>query len=383
MRIKPGWIILGIIALVLAGWGISSFLEYRRPPELQVNVPRRVPAGELFELTVSSSKDLTMQLSWSDVRLHGSGSDWSVFLPADAGEATVALTVSDRAGNVISEQYSVSGVAAPQLTLLSATTVTAGDPLAALLLIDAGDNTVADVSFVLDGTELRQLTFDGNPVGITTLPLALEGQQLSLTAAVTDEFGRRTQVARTIEVLPIDRPVEVLQLADSVLELQTEENAQLQAARFGAAQENLAAEPLWSQPFLLPIQGFGSSGYGDPRRYFAGGDVSFHLGTDLAAPSGTEIRASNDGVVVLAETLPLAGGTVVIDHGGGITSRYYHQSLILTQVGARVQRGDVIGEVGSTGISTGPHLHWEMRVDGEASNPLQWADRLLPGIDGL
>ena len=95
------------------------------------------------------------------------------------------------------------------------------------------------------------------------------------------------------------------------------------------------------------------------------------------------IRATNDGVVILAENLPLAGGAVVIDHGAGVTSRYYHQSLILTQVGARVQRGDIIGEVGSTGISTGPHLHWEMRINGEPSNPLQWVDRLLPGIDGL
>lgn len=383
MRLKPGWIILIIIALVLAGWGVTSFIEFRRPPELSFSVPARAAAGELFEVRISSNKDLDMELGWGDVDLRGHGTDWSVFLPAVSGESLLRLQVTDRAGNRLSEQRSVTGVAAPELSLLSATALTAGDPLAGLLLIDVGDNTISDVSFSVDGTELNQLGFDGNRVGITTLPLSLSAQQLTLSATVTDEFGRRTSVERSYTVQPIERPVEVLQLAQSVLDLQTDENARLQAERFAEAAAEPEPEPLWTQPFLLPMQGFGSSGYGDPRRYFEGGEVSFHLGTDLAAPTGTPIRATNDGLVILAESLPLAGGTVVIDHGAGVTSRYYHQSLILTQVGARVQRGDIIGEVGSTGISTGPHLHWEMRVAGQPSNPLQWVDRLLPGIEGL
>lgn len=383
MRLKPGWIILIALALLAAAiWGGSSFLEYRRPPELTVDYPARTAAGELYEFRINSNKALDMTVNWAGVTLEGEGTDWSVFLPAPAGAEELQLEVTDRAGNRISEQFTVTGVAAPELTLLGAASLMAGDPLAGLLLLDAGDNTVTDIVFTLGDRELPQLEFDGNPVGMTSLPLSLTGEQLTLTATVTDEFGRRTGVERSYDVAPIDRPVEVLQLAQSVLDLQTDENAELQARRFAEASSDPVAEPLWSQPFLMPMQGFGSSGYGDPRRYFAGGDVSFHLGTDLAAPMGTQVRATNDGVVILAESLPLAGGAVVLDHGAGITSRYYHLNLILTQVGERVQRGDVIAEVGSTGISTGPHLHWEMRVGTEPSNPLEWVDRLLPGIDG-
>lgn len=383
MRLKPGWIILIVIAVGFAVFfGGRSFLEYRRPPELTVTVPGRAPAGELFEVMISSNKPLDMNLDWAGVSLPGQGTDWSVFLPAAAGDSALELEVRDRAGNVVSERHMVTGVAAPELTMLSASALLAGDPLAGLLLLDAGDNVIADVSFTLGAETLPQFEFDGNHVGITALPLSLEGQQVTLRATVTDEFGRRTVAERDYDVQPIDRQVEVLQLAQSVLELQTEENSRAQAARFSEASASLAAEALWSQPFLLPMQGFGSSGYGDPRRYFEAGEVSFHMGTDLAAPAGTQIRATNDGIVILAESLPLAGGTVVIDHGAGVTSRYYHQNLILTQVGERVQRGDVIGEVGSTGISTGPHLHWEMRIGEASSNPLEWVDRLLPGIDG-
>lgn len=80
----------------------------------------------------------------------------------------------------------------------------------------------------------------------------------------------------------------------------------------------------------------------------------------------------------VAGFFPIKGGLVVLDHGGGVFSLYFHQSHIRVAVGDEVKRGAVIGEVGTTGLSTGPHLHWETRVNEVATNPLEWVGKVVP-----
>lgn len=136
---------------------------------------------------------------------------------------------------------------------------------------------------------------------------------------------------------------------------------------------------VWSRPFQPAVAVRAqSSAFGQPRTYVAGGPVQYHYGTDYPAPVGTPVTAVNDGTVVIAGRYPVRGGLVVIDHGAGLTSLYFHQSRVTAKVGQRVRRGDKIGEVGSTGLSAGPHLHLEMRVRGEGTNPLGWINRVWP-----
>ena len=97
-----------------------------------------------------------------------------------------------------------------------------------------------------------------------------------------------------------------------------------------------------------------------------------HKGVDLAAPTGTPIYATADGVVSKAERFSSYGKFVSIEHGARIQTRYAHMSRIAVSDGARVKKGDLIGYVGSTGRSTGPHLHYEVRIDGEAVNPVPY-----------
>ncbi len=135
----------------------------------------------------------------------------------------------------------------------------------------------------------------------------------------------------------------------------------------------------WDLPFQPAVQARVIPGsFGQNRTYVAGQPVKYHYGADYPAPVGTPITAVNDGTVVLAGKYPVRGNVVAIDHGAGLISLYFHQSKLLVKVGQRVTRGQRIGLVGSTGLSTGPHLHLEMRVRGEATQPADWFGRLFP-----
>ena len=135
-----------------------------------------------------------------------------------------------------------------------------------------------------------------------------------------------------------------------------------------------------SIPSILPIANFTlSSSFGVRSDPFAG-SAAMHAGIDLASRSGTPIYATADGVVDRAEWFGGYGNMVEIDHGKGIATRYGHMSRIAARSGDRIKRGDLIGYVGSTGRSTGNHLHYEVRIDGRAVNPLpflQSADYLI------
>ena len=125
-----------------------------------------------------------------------------------------------------------------------------------------------------------------------------------------------------------------------------------------------------SIPSIMPVQGIRyTSGFGvrsDPFR----SQRAMHAGIDLAGPIGTPIHATADGVVGRAGTASGYGNLIELEHGSGIATRYGHLSRIMVQAGERVRRGQVIGLMGSTGRSTGSHLHYEVRLDGRAVNPL-------------
>ena len=102
------------------------------------------------------------------------------------------------------------------------------------------------------------------------------------------------------------------------------------------------------------------------------GSQSGHLGMDIAAPQGTPIVAANDGVVILSQWNGSYGNCVMIDHGGGIVTLYGHISQLIAGVGQVVSRGQTIALVGSTGRSTGPHCHFEVRINGATTDPLNY-----------
>ncbi len=110
------------------------------------------------------------------------------------------------------------------------------------------------------------------------------------------------------------------------------------------------------------------------------GQYKLHTGVDIGAPEGANFVAANDGIVTKAEYNTAYGNMVIIDHGGGISTLYAHGSETLVQVGQTVKRGDAVLKVGSTGYSTGPHAHFEVRINGVTTDPLPYiTNGLIPG----
>jgi len=128
---------------------------------------------------------------------------------------------------------------------------------------------------------------------------------------------------------------------------------------------------LFNGPFIQPVEGRLSTSFGF-MRYINGALSGRHNAIDLAAPTGTEIKATNAGKIVLAEELYLTGNAIYIDHGMGLFSQYAHMSKLLVNAGDTVEAGQVIGLVGTTGFSTGPHLHFTFWIHNIPSNPFRF-----------
>ncbi|MEO5962055.1 MAG: M23 family metallopeptidase [Thermomonas sp.] len=131
-------------------------------------------------------------------------------------------------------------------------------------------------------------------------------------------------------------------------------------ARVSAARTRNDERTGFAQAFIWPVKGRISGRFGNQRVY-NGTPKSAHSGMDIAAPTGTPVKAPADGVITFADSgLYLTGGTMVLDHGHGISSNFLHLSRIDVNVGDSVKQGEVIAAVGATGRATGPHLHWGM-----------------------
>ncbi|EGW37119.1 M23 family metallopeptidase [Desulfosporosinus sp. OT] len=172
--------------------------------------------------------------------------------------------------------------------------------------------------------------------------------------------------------IALDQTLKAQQVAaDNIERLESEANAmadkirKLQAARKGGVSGSISTWPL---PGFYEIS--------DPfgwRTHPITHKQSLHTGTDIIAPSGTKIHAAGAGVVIMAGWNTAYGNMIIIDHGGGVSSLYGHQSSLNVTEGQSVQANQVIGYVGSTGWSTGSHLHFEVREGGNPTDPLRFS----------
>ena len=197
-----------------------------------------------------------------------------------------------------------------------------------------------------------------------------------LKVDVTLPSGRVEPVS--IAVTPRDWPVEhVNGVPPKTVNPPPEIAARIQReqALVTAARERDDERTDFALPFQWPVQGRISGRFGNARVY-NGQPGAGHSGMDIAAPDGTPVKAPAGGVVTFASPdLYLTGGTVLLDHGHGVSSNFLHLSRIDVKVGDRIEPGQVIGAVGATGRATGPHLHWGMNWFDTRIDPLLVLER--------
>jgi murein DD-endopeptidase MepM/ murein hydrolase activator NlpD len=194
--------------------------------------------------------------------------------------------------------------------------------------------------------------------------------KISVTATDTAGFQTHKDVGLNTNVKAYRREsFTVAQEFDQTTE-DTLAQIRREQADFARAFSSSAATRLWTAPFVRPVPQESSSSFGY-RRVINGTPRAPHSGADLKAPSGTEVLASNDGRVVLAGDYFFAGRSIVLDHGGGLYTMYFHLSEFKVEDGATVRKGDVLGLSGMTGRVTGPHLHWGARLGNARIDPFE------------
>lgn len=195
------------------------------------------------------------------------------------------------------------------------------------------------------------------------------------TAEVTlqDAGGRTTQrVPAAMAIVAVERPVDYLEVTDEVQSLLTPQagitEEQLRAKEFSA----FDSDARWQQAFIQPAPGPVSTQFGSGRSVNGGPVGGLHSGADIANDRGTPVVAAAPGRVAYVEDHPIRGLSVIIDHGAGVKSGYHHLEAALVKPDDMVEAGTPIARMGTSGYSTGPHLHWEVTVYGVNVDPFTW-----------
>jgi murein DD-endopeptidase MepM/ murein hydrolase activator NlpD len=175
-----------------------------------------------------------------------------------------------------------------------------------------------------------------------------------------------------VSILEKERPKLVSRLYMELMDLSKEafhrERTLKDLKEFLQAQKSI----LLSIPSLWPVQGRITSSFGEVRYSPSSGGTRPHMGIDISAPTGTPIVAPADGIVLSAGREAEYGLRVLVDHGHGFNTMYGHLNEIRVKPGDRVKRGQILGTVGTTGNTTGPHLHYEVRIHGRPTNPFSY-----------
>ncbi len=265
--------------------------------------------------------------------------------------------------------FAATAAGTPAASLAPAPHAVVADP-ARIVFPDSVSQGAMVVGKVPPGSQVRHggRTLRVTGYGSVVFGVGRDAKAPLQVEVVRPDGGRETV---RIAVTPRDWPIEQVRGVPSrTIDPPPEVAARIarEAAQVGAARGLDDARADFAQPFIWPVAGRLSGRFGNQRVY-NGKAGSPHSGMDIAAPAGTPVKAPAAGVVTLAAAdFYITGGTLILDHGHGISSNFLHLSRIDVKVGDRIEQGQVIAAVGATGRATGPHLHWgmnwfEVRID--------------------
>jgi len=211
----------------------------------------------------------------------------------------------------------------------------------------------------------------GQFTGLIGIDLADPPSKQELVVDVSNGSGSAAQQLFTIQILPAHFQIQKLTVPKNYVDLDDEtlKRVEEEQEQILKSLNTVTNKRLWTGPFIMPVEGKLTGSFGR-KRIINGEPRSPHSGEDITAPRGTEVHATNGGVVALVGEYFFSGKSVILDHGLGFYSMYFHLDEVDVVKGEKIQKGAVVGRVGSTGRATGPHLHWGTRINGARVNPL-------------
>jgi murein DD-endopeptidase MepM/ murein hydrolase activator NlpD len=281
------------------------------------------------------------------------------------------------------EQLIIPGVKPPQLALDLPSVVSSLDVMP-LIFVEGETGRIrltTTIPMNISGSFLNRTiavaseqnnTQDTILVGI---PVFTNAGIYPLSLTLTDASGQQTNLNLNIQIVSGSYGNEHINLSSSENYLldPTVEGPELNMV--GGIMSQFTPTRYWNGPMGLPAAAGITSPFGRKRSYNGGPFDHYHMGTDFGGAPGTPILAAASGYIVLAQRLDVRGNATIIDHGWGVFTGYWHQTEQYVKVGDFVTAGQVIGTIGSTGRVTGPHLHWELWVNGVPVDPLQWVQQ--------
>ena len=240
------------------------------------------------------------------------------------------------------------------------------------LLLITVKNTNGPVEGTFDGKKIYFNAARNAYKALVGIDLFSEPRKYALELAYD---GKTFQ--RFVNVSKKAYPIQHLTLPKDMVELSPENEARVERdQKKTAAIWPNQTDRLWAGNFKNPREGEIVTKFG-VKRFLNQTPKNPHTGVDVSANEGDEVFAPNSGVAALVDDLYFSGNSIVLDHGQGIYTMFFHLSKVLVAPGQQVKKGDVIGLVGSTGRSTGAHLHWGARVQGARVDPLELIDLKL------
>jgi murein DD-endopeptidase MepM/ murein hydrolase activator NlpD len=246
------------------------------------------------------------------------------------------------------------------------------------LLVRIEANRPISLTGFLDGKLLRFAEVKSGGWAVVGFEPYAQVRPYFLQVAATDRFRQQANVSANMQLGASAFEVDYLTIAPELQDLLNPELRRQETEKLDKVFSILTAQPLWEGEFLMPVANALTSSYGVGRSYNNQPISSYHAGVDIEGAVGTPIQAANRGQVVFAERTQVRGNLLILDHGLGVYTVYAHLSEFGVKVGQRVNKGEVIGKVGDTGLVTGPHLHWEVVVGGVSVEPLEWTRRAFP-----
>ncbi len=195
---------------------------------------------------------------------------------------------------------------------------------------------------------------------------------LDLVIRAVDDVGNATTLSRDLALARTTFAEDNLELTPDLAKLITADSLAREEATFDDLYRQDGGPRRWEGLFRRPVAGTVTTEFGTHRSY------EYHPGADFGVALGTPVVAPAAGVVARITRTTLRGNVLVVDHGAGVYSAYAHLQDTKVVVGQKVRPGDLIAHVGNSGLSTGPHLHWELRVNGSDVDPFEWTQRAFP-----